>query len=1122
MKRYFLSIILIAVFILAPLRASLHAETGRGLISSRSYILSSGQSRIDTGISFIKPGSDSLVIDGRQIERDAGYRISSLSGVIILNNPAEGGEKATLYYRRFYFPFPPVMARRFPESEEAPFRTPAGDTAALFSSRKVSPYRLNVSASKSVGFSVGTARGVGIDQSLRVTIAGKLAEDLEVKAFLSDDNLPVQPEGNTEELKRLDRISINIKSRHTEVKLADYTSSLDWSSFSSFDRELRGGEITVTAAGQRFMAGGGVAKGRFETVNITGREGVQGPYQLLSARRFNGVIVIPGSESVYLNGELMKRGQENDYIIDYNRASVTFTERVPVTDDSEIVIEFQKGESNYERNTFMGGWSAPLREENVNIRTFFFTESDDRDSPLTGEFTDEEISALAAAGDNPDSAFASGVEKIDDGGSGYIYSEADSYFVYVESDAEYQLDFYETTGRGNYDTDGFSSSGELKYRYAGEGEGDYRIGRRLPLPERKDLVVVSADAGTDYLFISAEGDFSRHDRNTLSSLDDGDNNGAAYSVEGGIRNLDLMESSLDLKGSYSSLESAFTSPDQVRRAYFYRNWNLEGVELEGRENISGLSLNWERDQWWKLEGSYSRLTRTGGISADRGRAEGELGDLESRGLRFEWMRTDNSDRRERGFALAEGVFALWKLVPRVTLDRERYRSFSPAGADTGRYYRQGKVSLATRGLERFNAGISFSRRLTDNLRESGGLWFRARENDEIVLSGSYSGGTRMIDFFLSHRERDEIEFGTSSTFDLARIKYRDSYRPLGIATDIGYRITSGEERRRERAVIFMGENQGDYDEEGNEVGQKRGDYMVVYIPGSEVEGVRSVELNWKLSFGDGIRGFGSQPDEDGGLFGLIKKNVSLDQIFSLSEKSTTDELFRLYTMDPDLLQRDDVTVEGYNRLRQEWNFLRDVRKYNLGFIFSREDREDNRTEGASASSYLREMRIKSEYLPATSLSLSLEGARKDRSSFSDNRAVQSYDIISYSLSSALGYRRGPNARFSLEFSGENRKDYLSESRQNSYSFKPSANISPTGDINVRAFYKFTYTDVQNDGGQPLFFLEDGVRQDWNIFSRYQVGKHISVGLNYTGRREEDFREEVKTVHALKVESRAYF
>jgi hypothetical protein len=227
-------------------------------------------------------------------------------------------------------------------------------------------------------------------------------------------------------------------------------------------------------------------------------------------------------------------------------------------------------------------------------------------------------------------------------------------------------------------------------------------------------------------------------------------------------------------------------------------------------------------------------------------------------------------------------------------------------------------------------------------------------------------------------------------------------------------------------------------------------------------------------------------------------------------------------MDPALLQRDDVTVDGYNRLRQEWNFLKDVKRYNLGFVFSREDREDNRTEGASSSGYLREMRIRSEYLPGSSLSISLEGTRTDRNSISDNRAVQSYDILSYTLSSSLGYRRGPNTRFSFELAGQKREDDLSESRQNSYSFKPSASLSPTGDINIRTFYKLTYTEVENDGGQPLFFLEEGIRQDWNIFGRYQVGKHISIGLNYTGRREKDFREEVKTVHALKVESRAYF
>ncbi|MBD3180030.1 MAG: hypothetical protein GF417_10785, partial [Candidatus Latescibacteria bacterium] len=598
MKRNLLLMLMLPALCLSALAGNSLAETRPRLYSAKSVRLSEGQNRVETGISFIRPGTDSLTLDGNPLIRGEDYRINSLRGVIILNRRVEGGELLKLRYRRYYFNFPPVMVARFPSSEKAPFPRGVTDTLRKLTAEKKNPYRLNISASKSVGFSVGSARGLGIDQSLRVTLSGKLAEDLEVKAFLSDDNLPVQPEGNTEELKRLDRISINIRSRHTEVNLADFNSSLQWSSFSSFQRELRGGELTVTAGGQKFMAGGGVSKGRFETVNITGREGVQGPYQLLSATRFNGVIVIPGSETVYLDGEVMKRGRENDYTIDYSRGSVTFTERVPVTDDSEIVIEFQKGERDYERNAFMGGWSAPFHDGKINIRTFFFTESDDRDSPLTGDYTEEERAALAAAGDNPDSAFASGIEKIDDGGSGYLYSEADSYFVYVESGAEYELDFYEVPGAGGYDTDGFTTAGDLKYKYVGEGNGDYRIGNPLALPERKDLAAVSADASTEHLFISAEGDFSRYDRNTMSELDDGDNNGAAYNMEGGIRGLSFLESTLDLKGSYSSVESGFTSPDQVRRAYFYRNWNLEGVDLEGRENISDFTLNWKREGLW--------------------------------------------------------------------------------------------------------------------------------------------------------------------------------------------------------------------------------------------------------------------------------------------------------------------------------------------------------------------------------------------------------------------------------------------------------------------------------------------------------------------------------------------
>jgi hypothetical protein len=47
--------------------------------------------------------------------------------------------------------------------------------------------------------------------------------------------------------------------------------------------------------------------------NFTGVEGSQGPYKLKGQNGELYVLVISGSERVYVNGLLLERGENNDY-----------------------------------------------------------------------------------------------------------------------------------------------------------------------------------------------------------------------------------------------------------------------------------------------------------------------------------------------------------------------------------------------------------------------------------------------------------------------------------------------------------------------------------------------------------------------------------------------------------------------------------------------------------------------------------------------------------------------------------------------------------------------------------------------------------------------------------------
>ncbi|UCF06744.1 MAG: hypothetical protein JSV33_06880 [bacterium] len=1125
----------LSIVVILGICGALHAEPGRvkdGVAARRElkeyrvFVLEPGQRRVEIGRSFIIPATDTVTVDGNALRRGDEYRINTLKGSLILVQPALGGEKLVIGFSRYPFSFSPVLASRFLEGVGAyPPAVHRAPTPRAEERSRRDPYRLRFSGSKTVGFSVGSNKDLGIDQSLKVSMVGKVAKDLEVKAFLTDDNLPVQPEGNTEELKHFDRVSVEIASKHAQVQLGDFATGLSWSRFSSFQRELRGVHTRLSLKGQTLFAGGGIAKGRFQTVNFFGREGVQGPYELLPARRFNGLIILPGTELVYFNGRLLKRGSENEYTIDYNRGSVTFTEKVTVTDDAEIVIDFQTGEDEYERSTVAAGWISPRVGEALTLRAFFFQESDDSDRPVRGGLSEEERFLISEAGDDAGRAVAGGITQVEAGRGNYILVPADTLperFVFVESGGEYVLNFYEVgPGNGDYRSDGFTTRGEVKYAFAGEGGGDYSIGRPLSLPQRKRLFTLGAAFEKGRLFMDTEGSMSFLDKNVLSQLDDGDNRGGALKVEGGLRDAEIAGTKLSLVGEFSTLEGRFSSPDKRRESYFYRNWNLEDVSLEGRENIGGATLHLRSENRWDLEGSYKYLSRGTDLTARKGEVTGSLGDLGSRGVRFRTFDTETGASRDRRFASGEAVFSFWRLVPRVSMEAERYRNFVEEGADTGRFYYQGTVTLGSRNTGAFSGTASYRLRRTDFLEIDGTEWFRARENDEIRFDGAYAGGGRILELFLTHRRNRQVREGATGWYNLARLRYRDSWERAGVTTDLGYRISAGEDRRLEKAVIFVGENQGDYDSEGREVGQKRGDYMVLYLPGGDTERVRTVEATWRLSFGRGLRGL--QGGEGGsGWYSWIRRNVSLDNFFSVTERSRTDDLVGLYTLKPELLQRDDVTIYGVNKLRQEWSFFNDVKRFNLRVTFTREDEEDNRSQGIPSERFNREVIIRAESAPRSALSLSWQLGTKLRERDSAGPSGQDYRVEALMGSQLIDYRIRPSTRLSSEFGFERRKDEVSAAKQTSYSVTPSLVSSIGTKVHVTTFVKFTYTNAEVDLAKPLFFLEEGLRYDWSIIGQYRFTRNINFGVNYIGRREKNFLGEMKTIHDLKMESRAYF
>lgn len=210
---------------------------------------------------------------------------------------------------------------------------------------------LQRSGTISRGITFGNNQDVFVNSSLNLQLGGKLNDNVEIVAAITDENIPIQPEGNTQQLQEFDRVFIQLNDERNRLIAGDFELRRPDSYFLNFFKRSQGGYFTTnqpvgkgTDGKPNILRAGlsaAVAKGRFARNTFTAQEGNQGPYRLVGNNGETFIIILAGTEKVYIDGALMQRGAQNDYVIDYNTAELAFTPRRLITNQSRIVIEFE-------------------------------------------------------------------------------------------------------------------------------------------------------------------------------------------------------------------------------------------------------------------------------------------------------------------------------------------------------------------------------------------------------------------------------------------------------------------------------------------------------------------------------------------------------------------------------------------------------------------------------------------------------------------------------------------------------------------------------------------------------------------------------------------------------------
>ena len=111
-----------------------------------------------------------------------------------------------------------------------------------------------------------------------------------------------------------------------------------------------------------------ISRGQFARNNITAIEGNQGPYKLRGQNGELFVLLVSGSETVYVNGLRLERGENNDYVIDYNAGEILFNATYPITSEMRITVEYQYSDRNYSRIIAYGGGSHQNKKFNAHTK----------------------------------------------------------------------------------------------------------------------------------------------------------------------------------------------------------------------------------------------------------------------------------------------------------------------------------------------------------------------------------------------------------------------------------------------------------------------------------------------------------------------------------------------------------------------------------------------------------------------------------------------------------------------------------------------------------------------------------------------------------------------------------
>ena len=1012
---------------------------------------------------------------------------------------------------------------------------------------------LTTSGSISRGVTIGNNQNSVLNSELDLQITGNLNDKVSLRASIQDANIPLQESGFSQRLDEFDQVFVEIFSDRWNIRAGDVDLENNDSYFSEFSKRVQGLSLKARlgddSAQTNLFASGALVRGQFTTSKFTAQEGNQGPYKLQGQNGELFVLIVSGSETVYVNGTVVERGENEDYIIDYNAGEIIFNSTFPINSEMRITVDYQFSDRNYSRIVAYAGGNH--QTEKFKIGVSVYSENDAKNNPLQQNLSTDQVGILSEAGDDRTQMVApSSMEEVFNNNRILYKKEIINGMEAFEfsnnpDDTLFNVRFTNVgDNQGNYIISSINAINTI-YEYVipilGAPQGNFEPIVQLVAPVKLQIAIVNGSyTPSEKTAINFEFAGSKNDLNLFSSLDDSDNDGfaAKLNVNQSIIKQDSLWN-LDAFVDTDFIQQDFRNIQGLYNPEFNRDWNINTTATNGLNSNFGDQVLFTAGTraFHNKKGSanylFEHLGFSNNFSGNKHTVNAKLFLNEKLALttNTSFLNSNATEARStflRTYNQARYSFKKSWVGGRLSAeDNEQKEVLTGSFTDLSQRFKAYEVFTGVGDSTGVFAEIGYKYRVNDSLRNN--------ELQRVNTSNNYYLNSRLIknertnlSLFANYRTLKNTDETIEDEQSInSRLLYSQQFFKNIVNWNTVFETNSGTLPQQDFTYVEVEPGQGaytwnDYNENGIqeleefEIAQfqDQGQYIRVLLPNQVFIKTHQNRLSQALTLNPG---------------NWINSENKSKKFWSHFYNQTSYLIDRKIKREGNAFNINPFESDEDNQLGLQLN-LRNVLFYNRGkqryttsYTYLNNKSRNVLSVGFIANNLLSHQLNFNHKFATNWLINFLTGFDKNESE-SENFVTKNFKIDEERFNPKISYLLNDNVRFDVFYQYTNKANTIGDletlnQQKYGFSFAVTKNVKSaiSGELNI---FSNTFEGNANSpvGYQILEGLQPGKNLTWSLLAQQKITKFLDLNLTYFGRNTETS----KTIHTGNVQLKAYF